>query len=826
MAMFESVAMRQKGGLDFQLHYDNLCALSNTCPIPAVKARLVQNVLDLNGDRIRTNDWLPILNTIRINKTLEYIAIRSFYLPEMEAKDLKASIKKLKIPPVRSKELTNRICRALKDCLEASSVLKCIELQGLPLRRRDVDLLVKGIQKSSCLQHLSFENSGIGDDNVAVLCRAIKNTMSITSINFSGCSLGWQSAESIAEIIKHQATVRHSEAWKDSLRYRRPDLDRMAGLRRITANSNPLLGDKGVQALADVLRDDLWVKAVDLHHCGIGEEGAKALLEILKINTTLVVMDVRVNPLIGKETLTNIMDQVCINCAGHETEYKWIKVTSSSLKAKHPRQRKRPKALQNYGRKSVRASSNYLNKRAKSAAAAASISRGSLSESSECAIPGTPWRTAMRAARYKGGLPDQSTSKYMLYESFRDASSPMEFSRLTDNLSCNEMRDVKVELEMLRRSADEGLSARINLEKKLQLLTSENEHLRRELKELQEKRSVLDDDKVLDSIEQSFRQFHSFLDLLRDIGLSQLISMAGLDQTNMPIQHDLGVPLESDRSRNDKTNQMKSFLEQSRLDRSDLSLLSDGYTAAQESIYHRPSIFRNKPDRSFGVVSDSKNLHGSTELHDLPSVSEKSKKTTSKFDELYQKALKNTESILQRKEFRNSESIGREASKFNVETKNVSEETSAAELQKENKIDRKTFKSDDDQCSDRSESVSHASKNRRNVSNKPDSLSFHEAPAKLTSDPQESGHPLTTYNATPEPKILSDRSDKSASSRGTKASVTKLAETMSELQDDRQTRNAFGIGERNESYNTVDEQTISEESNLEEVLDLNDSVSQ
>lgn len=53
MAMFESVAMRQKGGLDFQMHYDNLCALSNTCPIHAVKARLVQNVLDLNGDRIR-----------------------------------------------------------------------------------------------------------------------------------------------------------------------------------------------------------------------------------------------------------------------------------------------------------------------------------------------------------------------------------------------------------------------------------------------------------------------------------------------------------------------------------------------------------------------------------------------------------------------------------------------------------------------------------------------------------------------------------------------------------------------------------------------------
>lgn len=54
--------------------------------------------------------------------------------------------------------------------------------------------------------------------------------------------------------------LRHNEAWKDSLRYRRPDLDRMHGLRRISLNCNPLIGDQGTQVLAEVLKDDLWVK--------------------------------------------------------------------------------------------------------------------------------------------------------------------------------------------------------------------------------------------------------------------------------------------------------------------------------------------------------------------------------------------------------------------------------------------------------------------------------------------------------------------------------------------------------------------------------------
>lgn len=53
MAIIESVAMRQRGGLDFEMHYDNLCALNGLCPLPAVKAHLRQNKLDLNGDRIK-----------------------------------------------------------------------------------------------------------------------------------------------------------------------------------------------------------------------------------------------------------------------------------------------------------------------------------------------------------------------------------------------------------------------------------------------------------------------------------------------------------------------------------------------------------------------------------------------------------------------------------------------------------------------------------------------------------------------------------------------------------------------------------------------------
>ena len=46
---------------------------------------------------------------------------------------------------------------------------------------------------------------------------------------------------------------RHNETWQGSLRYRRPDLDRMGGIRRITLNRNSLIGDDGATCLAEAL---------------------------------------------------------------------------------------------------------------------------------------------------------------------------------------------------------------------------------------------------------------------------------------------------------------------------------------------------------------------------------------------------------------------------------------------------------------------------------------------------------------------------------------------------------------------------------------------
>jgi hypothetical protein len=70
-------------------------------------------------------------------------------------------------------------------------------------------------------------------------------------------------------------------------------------------------------------RDSFFFKlilALDLQDCGITTIGANHLLEGLKFNAMMHVLDVRLNPKIDRDTLQKIMEQVMINSSGKETE--------------------------------------------------------------------------------------------------------------------------------------------------------------------------------------------------------------------------------------------------------------------------------------------------------------------------------------------------------------------------------------------------------------------------------------------------------------------------------------------------------------------------
>uniref|UniRef100_G1QRP7 Centrosomal protein of 78 kDa n=1 Tax=Nomascus leucogenys TaxID=61853 RepID=G1QRP7_NOMLE len=557
--MIDSVKLRRDSAADFFSHYEYLCALQDSVPLPAVRFLSPGGCAEFQR---RT----PSRDGLSASAELPLISIKSFFQPWLG--DTGSDINKFcrsRVPAIRYKDVTFQLCKALKGCLSISSVLKNLELNGLILRERDLTILAKGLNKSASLVHLSLANCPIGDGGLEIICQGIKSSITLKTVNFTGCNLTWQGADYMAKILKYQTMRRHEETWAESLRYRRPDLDCMAGLRRITLNCNTLIGDLGASAFADSLSEDLWLRALDLQQCGLTNEGAKALLEALETNTTLVVLDIRKNPLIDHSVMKAVIKKVLQNGRSAKSEYQWITSPSVKEPSKTAKQKKRTIILGSghKGKATIRivglatkkpVSSGRKHSLGKEYYAPAPLPPG---------VSGfLPWRTAERAKRHRGfpliktrdicnqlqqpGFPVTVTVESPSSSEIEEVDDSSESVHEVPEKTSIKQEALQEKLEECLKQLKEERVIRLKADKRVSELEHENAQLRNinfSLSEALHAQSltnmILDDEGVLGSIENSFQKFHAFLDLLKDAGLGQLATMAGIDQSDFRL---LGHP--------------------------------------------------------------------------------------------------------------------------------------------------------------------------------------------------------------------------------------------------------------------------------------------
>ncbi|XP_058506520.1 centrosomal protein of 78 kDa-like [Solea solea] len=484
--------MLRQGATDFLAYYGFACARQDSMPLTAIKRHLDKGMLDFNGDRLDLRDLQPVLNSISINQHLNHIAIRSTHLGSENAdKRYYRPTSRREIPFICSKDMTLELCKALRECLTISSNLKTLRLNGLPLNKRDLITLKKGLEKSMSLEHLSLANCPISDEGLEVICKIVKHSPNIKRVDFSGCNLTWRGAEHIASIIKYQGVQRQGIAWAKSLRYRHPHLEEMGGLRRVTLNGNSLIGDCGAAAIGHELAEDFWMKAVDLQRCGLSNEGAYHLLEAVKTNSVLCVLDIHSNPS--------------------------VETRSSSVA---PVQKPPPRSQHVPWHAAARAGRRR----------------------------GLPYVGTVAKQSFNGATTDQiaedlkgekEEKRLKVYVQDQDGVSGRQFDRLQMELSECRLRLAKESTARLRAES------RLKEYEIWKACLPDAKHSMPEALAAAGSRSaprtvsVLEDEAVLESIEKSFIKFHAFLDLLRDAGLGELAAMAGHDASDF---HPLGIP--------------------------------------------------------------------------------------------------------------------------------------------------------------------------------------------------------------------------------------------------------------------------------------------
>ena len=108
----------------------------------------------------------------------------------------------------------------------------------------------------------------------ATITTAIKEAAAVIAKQFGASTIGLgnkgltaHDATVVAEILKSNTSVT-----------------------RVNLRGNKEIGDEGAKALAEALKVNATVEALDLYDCGIGDDGAAAIAEALRSNTSLTVL--------------------------------------------------------------------------------------------------------------------------------------------------------------------------------------------------------------------------------------------------------------------------------------------------------------------------------------------------------------------------------------------------------------------------------------------------------------------------------------------------------------------------------------------------------
>lgn len=320
----------------FYVWYAELCRRLNTSPLSVVKPPKLRSntVLDFVCDRIRPEEWKPLLSALEKDTSLHVIAIRSRmqcqFLHDIDNLDKLLRMKRRVGSLWTSYMLTallKSLCRAIKE----SNVLNCVELEGLPITIEYMQPLLVSLSKNTTLKIVSLPYCSIRDEGCRELCLALRFQPNVEILNLSGCGLTSISGGYIADVIKFQRINRYCECWHKSLRYEDPNVDNMGGLKRITLNNNPNIGDEGLSRILDELDDDLWIKAIDMQKCGISENLAKRIIDLVEYSRSLEVVDFRGNERLSSKTIETILEIINRKQPpGYEAEYQWC-FTATSL---------------------------------------------------------------------------------------------------------------------------------------------------------------------------------------------------------------------------------------------------------------------------------------------------------------------------------------------------------------------------------------------------------------------------------------------------------------------------------------------------------------
>lgn len=307
------VVKKSSKSRSFHFRYMELCRAKNLTPVPEIRSKSnATTFLELCGDKLAVSDWLLLTEALHYDLVLQQLTVRlrrTYPQTNIDSIDTEKRARLFRQRPViYTRFIFNSLVQAIASCVSSNKNLSVLKLEGLPLQDGYIDTIAKSLADNECLETVSFRKSNIGDRGCEVVCNTAKYLNRIETFDLSECGLTSKGAEHVADMIKMQKITRFTEGWEKSLRYRSVDVNTIAGLRVILLANNPEMGDDGVRLISEVLKEDAWIKTVDMENCGLTDIGANLILDCLELNTAIMEFNTRNNEGISKFLQRSIRD--------------------------------------------------------------------------------------------------------------------------------------------------------------------------------------------------------------------------------------------------------------------------------------------------------------------------------------------------------------------------------------------------------------------------------------------------------------------------------------------------------------------------------------
>jgi len=190
-------------------------------------------------------------------------------------------------------ELTSRGCRLVVRAISKSRAVSELDLTDNCIGDSGCRALAELLATPSCpLRRLLVCNNGFGVDGASAMFSALRRNSRLTYLEVSRNEIGDESSRELTTALIYNRTLRHLAASGCGLTtatccmLARP-LQTNTVLRTLILDSNQLIDDEGVAALADSLRYNRSLRHLSVNSCGLTQLALSHLFPALYHNSTI-----------------------------------------------------------------------------------------------------------------------------------------------------------------------------------------------------------------------------------------------------------------------------------------------------------------------------------------------------------------------------------------------------------------------------------------------------------------------------------------------------------------------------------------------------------